>query len=544
MFNKVLIYRKGTRMFLFYISLLFFSCNNIKTIQIVDFSLDKKIVLPIPDEVRNSSLYLNTYPYKIKFIENEQQLLAVFYGFNTLYFYDLNSLKIINKVQLNNTFNFDNVEYINKDSIFIFCSGVDKYFYDTSIVVINDKGIIKHSFGINQKGVISSKTYNLNNLNDSIYMNALFPLFTSNNVLFQNRAYFIYNISHENFIRSKGLLPIIGYYNFDKKAAFKKNISYPVSNSLLVFNYPENILKVNFSFEPQNKEMFVSFSFSPYVYKMDVEKNETRLILMPSKLIDTSSVYLENTNPQNNLFIYGRVNYISELNKYIRINSRKINDSIYKSISTYDKNFNYLGEKLISYKMNIENDHYFYAGIINDKLVVEQYKSCEIDYASQKLDNDLKLLPKTDTKNETCNANQNKEKSQKEFIQYLSQKNIKPSTALILVLHDMGCGSCNEYLLKTLSINSFLLKLKTNPLHLIYLTDKIDLAKSYMKKLNIEPYIIDSPHNYNPYHPFKYFNPRLVLIKDKKIISDTIYMPDQLELLLERLMNFYGAKPE
>ncbi|NMC99036.1 MAG: hypothetical protein GYA62_04880, partial [Bacteroidales bacterium] len=41
-------------------------------------------------------------------------------------------------------------------------------------------------------------------------------------------------------------------------------------------------------------------------------------------------------------------------------------------------------------------------------------------------------------------------------------------------------------------------------------------------------------------HPFSENNPRLILVKDNKIISDTIYMPDKQVVLIESLLKFQG----
>lgn len=124
-----------------------------------------------------------------------------FYQHNYLYIYDLIQRKILKKIPYHYSFNLNHFEYINQDSILLFLSGVDKYFYDTALVVINADGKIKSSFGIHHQGILSSSFYDLLKLDEKTYFDALFPIFISNNSLYKNRAYFYFELNHRKVFR-------------------------------------------------------------------------------------------------------------------------------------------------------------------------------------------------------------------------------------------------------------------------------------------------------------------------------------------------------
>ncbi|NSW45911.1 MAG: hypothetical protein HPY79_08880 [Bacteroidales bacterium] len=529
---------------LLFLIIILSECNFNPNQTIVNFKQIKRWSLPLPRGVINSSQYLNTYPYSVKFIENNQQLLVKFYEIDTLYLFDLKSKNLINKIPLNHSFNFDGFNYINKDSILIFSSGVDKYYYDTAIIVIDINGKIKYSFGLNHKNIISSSYFNLSHLDEQTYFNQLFPYFISENPCINSKVYFVLNIDHNKFL-SEPTTPVLGYYDFNKKKTIVYNdISYPVEKKIKVFNYPENITKTSLSLIPEKNEIWLSFSFSPIVYKINPETDEKQNINFACKWIDASSVFDKNATPEYNSFIYGRIFYIKSLNKYIRYISRRINDEFFYSIVTYDDKYNYIGEEFIDENKFFRfqaHDIYFNAEIENDSFIVKQLCPIEKKFNLKEFNRKLSKMPKPINKIETCNATQNTNKKQQNIQNYFKHKieNIQPSFAA-LILHEYGCSSCNEYFLKFLSLNNFLLLKKECPLYLVYITKKFELYKNQLNKQKIPKFSIDNPNAYNAYHPYKYFNPRLVLVKNNKIVSDTIYMPDNLDLLIERLLKFYN----
>ena len=534
--------------FLLLFLVIFYDCNFTPNQTIINFKHIRHWSMPLPQGVINSSQYLNTYPYSVKFIENNQKLLVKFYEIDTLYLFDLESKNLINKIPLNHSLNFDNVEYINKDSILIFSSGIDKYYYDTAIVVIDINGQIKHSYGLYNKNIISSLYFDLSHLDEKIYFDQFFPIFISENSTINSKAYFVLNIDHKKFL-SEPTTPVLGYYDFNKnKTIIYNDITYPVEKPLKVFNYPENILKTNLSIIPNKKEIWLSFAFSPIVYKINPETDEKQKIIFESKWLDASSVYNKNTSPTFNSFIFGKIYFINSLNKYVRLISQKINENMYYSIVTYDDKYNYIGEEFIT-KNDLPqfqaNDIYYNAEIENDSLKVEQLIPIEKKFNSNEFNRELNKIPKPINKIETCNATLNTNKNQQNIQDYFKHKfeNNHQSFAA-LILHEDGCSSCNEYFLKFLSLNNFLLLKKGNPLYLIYVTKKEEASTNYLNKLKIPKFTIENPNTYNVYHPFNYFNPRLVLFKNNKIVSDTIYMPDNLDLLIERLLKFYNFETE
>ncbi len=517
------------------------SCNFKKDNKVADFELQNKIALPIPEEILNSSSYLYTYPYSVKYIEDEQQLLVNYYNFNYLYVYDLKSRQLLNKINFPRRFNFDNVEYINKDSILLFLSGVDKYYYDTSIVVINYTGKIKSAYGIKHENILNYSTCDLQKLDQQTYLSYLFPIYCFDNICYKNNVYFALNCAQEKFLENK-FISVYGSFDLaSKNVSINNQLTYPVKKPISTFNFPENILKTNINIVPEKAELLVSFAFSPYVYKHDLDKDKGVFVCLNSKLPDTSWVYQADKN--GHTYFYGKVSFVEPINKYIRFVTLKVNDEIIRSIVTYDEKFNYIGEMLTDLSIKTINGKYFSADIVHDSLIISEYRPVEAAFDATKLEHELKKkIPKPTQNLETCNLIKNNSIEKRNIIDYLKMKALPLDTSYsVIVLNENGCTSCNEYFINFLSINSFLLKKKSKPLFFIYISNNKEASESFFRKKKMENILIDQPNNYNPFHPFKYFNPRLVLVRNNKIISDTVYIPDQLERLVERLLIFYGA---
>lgn len=534
-------FKRGTLKFFLFVFMVLVSCNTSKDNKIIDFDLEKRISLPLPQEVINSDRYLYTYPYTVKFIENEQKLLVKFYWFNSLYIYDINTKAIVNKIPFSETFDFDNVLYINPDSILLFLSGVYKYYYDTSIVVINSKGEVKKSYGIEHPEVLSSSTISM--YSEEEMYNCLFPMFYGKDICYKNNVYFVLNISQERFLENN-FVPVLGFYDFKQnKANILNNVTYPINKPISVFNYPENIFKMQYDIIPSKDELWLSFSFSPTAYKLDLKTNKGNFVVLNSKLPDTSWVYEE--GKMGHIYQYARIAYINSLQKYIRRTAFVINEERFYSWATYDKQFNYIGEVIKKTPIDVYNDKFFYPDIIHDSLVINFYKPKEIPFDAQKFEQELKKMPKPEPKNESCNFIQNNSNGSHAILDYFKMKNLKSDSLYsVLILNDKGCPSCNEYFIKFLKFNSFLLNKKKNPFYCIYIANNKETIENYLKKNKLENIIVDESKNYNTYHPYKYFNPRLVLVKNNKIVSDTIYMPDKLENLVVRLTDFYGYTTE
>lgn len=532
--------RVGRFIFLL-LSILFSYCNT-KHEKIVSFDLKEKIFLPLPDEVKNDVI---TYPKIIKFIDNGKEIIVNFYQKNSLYFYDLQKKSIIGKINFPFTFNLDNFEYINNDSILLFLSGVNYFYYDTAIVVINRLGDIKHAFALIHNQIISSFAFNLKDLNDEKYFNALFPLFTSNG-LYKNKVFFVINVSHEKFI-NEPFIPILGYFNFENcKTIVDTSKTYPFKNKIKTFNFSQNVLKLNFTVENKN-DMFINFNYSPVVYKVDLETNSIKPLYLNSKLIDTTNVYNENYYGKKITYFYSYVHFCEPFKKYIRFTAKMKDNVWYRSIVTYDTNFKYLGECFFSKPLSYRKGKAYYYYIDNDSLIIEEYIPEEIPYKNAEFENELKSIMNKDViySNEACYINSRTTGRKKNVYDFLKNRKISfDSTCSILILHENGCGPCNEYFINFIKNNLFLLNMKDKPFKFVYITNDTNKTKKIFKQEKIEPVILDKPQNYNSYHFFNIFNPRLVLIKNNKIISDTIYMPNQLEILIDRLLQFYGFEAE
>ena len=124
--------------------------------------------------------------------------------------------------------------------------------------------------------------------------------------------------------------------------------------------------------------------------------------------------------------------------------------------------------------------------------------------------------------------------------------NIQDSTSLSLfVITDNDCHSCDEYLLNFITTNigvinatkTCLLLTGTNIKYFNRLRDEYNLEK-------VNNLAIDTTDIYNDLHHFSDYNPRLLLVRENKVVSDTIYMPEDLEQMMIDYINFYSFETE
>jgi hypothetical protein len=55
---------------------------------------------------------------------------------------------------------------------------------------------------------------------------------------------------------------------------------------------------------------------------------------------------------------------------------------------------------------------------------------------------------------------------------------------------------------------------------------------------------IDNSSIYLKFHPFMMINPRLLLVTQNKVVYDEVFMPDELEKMIDKLLDYYHLSKE
>jgi hypothetical protein len=229
-------------------------------------------------------------------------------------------------------------------------------------------------------------------------------------------------------------------------------------------------------------------------------------------------------------------------------------------LTIYDYKFNYLGEIILNRKNSYlsinnplisdeRNKIKYYASLSEDetkiKLVKKEYifKNWDILKAQKEINDSLLQYIKYKKEQFKCLINfkkTNKYEKDKLFQYKKNKLQIKENTFAIVCIRLDGCFHCNEFIYDFFSKNLMFLN-QTNTYILLYnpYTANNNLLYKNFESLKTN-HLIKENVVYPVIHPFSENNPRLILVKDNKIISDTIYMPDKQVVLIESLLKFQG----
>lgn len=548
------------------ITFLTFSCQTVKEkITIKQILVKEEIKLPLP---KGNVLSVN----QIQIIkENGKTLLFVyFFPQNKIFVYDLKKRTLIHQIPIyRNLSEINNFRYINNDSIWVFGSHSLRYNYDSSLMVVNYYGVIKHIYPFYNNFFVSLKTYpklycdSVNAIDKAAIDTVLFTINDGcpENLIVDKKVFFTTiagNIGRKSHLPQ---LPIVGYYDLEKKEVkLNDQIYYPYfSDSLFYPNGNLYYYPVYWSVSPQNK-ILLSFCYTPTIFEWDYINNNLKTHRVKTQLIDTIYPLLKPTESDNDTTaIYYHLFYAKNLKMYLRFAMLSNNYGNKRIVIFSDKNFNYLGEAIIELNempRYVFEDNFVSTSISGDSLTLKffkyEFKHLDINTIKKQLDSTYIALRERKEK-EMCKITGNDEDisySSKRFLHYLKDFEIIDSSFAVIVLSKNGCHSCNEYISKTIAMNQqVFFNLKKKPFYLLYVDedDLIQTAKHILNEYEINENShlkIDTTKIYKNYNPFNNENPRLVLVENNQIISDTVYMPDNLETLVERLLKFYGLETQ
>lgn len=530
------------------IFLSFYSCdNNYSTLQ---FFLQDTLVLNLPDSNLQDVYYCQE-------INNGDTTFLLLYFNNTpyLYLFNINSKEFKKKIPIYKYFRNDlKYQYINKDSIWIFGSSSINYNSDSSLMVIDDNGTIKHIIKLNHPKFVNTKNYNLfdNNsgLTNESFDTCIFLSFfnLSDLISNDNNIYFsclyskkVYNDIYNN----KNNYPLYMAYNIkNNELTANYKLWFPETKNL----YPRGYYHQTVDYSKSN-DVLISFRYTPFIYKVS-SNGIAEKIKCKSNLFDNNLDEVNNTNE-----LYSHLIYCKKYNKYIRFFIPDRNIYSDKSIIiTFDSNFNYIGETVFGIKkfspFNI-NDHWFYFEIKNKKLYIIRLSLKWIKTNLKKEKNILNQIKEEFIKkyqNEICYLNPNNKTTIKYNINdYLKKLNIKDSTLCAIILHKDGCQTCNNEILEFIKMNQHAL-FKQKNLYVIYIApnERYKNGLSFLTNnfINTTSNCIVDTSILSSYFYNNNYNPRLTLIRNNKIVSDAIYLPDNLDSLFLHLINFYNFEAE
>ncbi len=525
-----------------------------------------------------SNEYKEAYKSQAVLFKNRETIINLTYKYgnfnNELYFIDVKTKQNVNTLSIENklSFNFalDYFEYINEDSILLYYKNYEST--DSSIILVDYKSNIKKIYNMNSP-YISNRNHNYRN-DSTLDIDFWFGMVKrfKNKIFFQLYLSYPYDGDYgtSKFVNKK--YPIIAYLDIVKDTIIvNENIWYP--NLKEGCYYPDQSKKIYFCFSG-NGNPIIGFANTSTLLEWEVETGKIiKHQNFKSQLIDTILPEKEPYNVQysNSEPYYSGIYYQKETDSYVRyINFPKGKYGNFKNIEIYaDKNLNYTGE---SYNTNYIRDcidglnnslsvwrfhhntnswHYTeYPDSI--KLVKIKYEFGKLDIAKIKTAMETEKQKVLNKENEAfCKIMGNDYKfegyTHELMINYAKNMfNIKDSSTFSLfVINDGGCGSCNDFVLKFISTNK--LAMEEISTYLLFSGNTSNYYKSKIKEYNLGDYSklrLDTTIVYKKMHPFFELNPRLVLVKNNKIVSDTIYMPQDLNNIMLDYIDFYKLDTE
>lgn len=439
---------------------------------------------------------------------------------------------------------------------------------DSTLRSINFNGDVKKVYPLIYPSIISSK----------FPVNVLCPdgneMYPYTMVRTGDKIFISFRYSYYGYKGYKKKYPIVGCYDIKKDTLIMNtDIWYPELKEGVYHKWfmHETYLSIN------NKgNVIISFTYTPTFYEWNYKTNQ----------LDTHSVnsqFMEpipySKNRYKNDAEYNNCEY--DHGAYLQIMSNSLSDfpSIYyrdillPSLKFekfnylrvfFDENYQYLGESIADKKdrktQSYKNKQLSVI-IENGKIVVRFVKIKFKPFNREKLEAELSLMAKAKVekeakeKKELCNiigGNPNTFSYQtNDILKYLEKsQNIKDSSFSIVVMNKKGCGPCNDYVLHFIMVNqSVLYNIKDRPFYVLYVDENNTTSGIYEYLESYHIYDRDHARSdnstvYKKFHPFAIFNPRLVLVSHRRVTYDEVYMPDEVEQLVNKILDYYNLEKE
>ncbi len=528
--------------------------DNYKTI--VGFKEKQSFSIKMPHE--------NCNPYIVQYYDS--LIITYFYGYDSLYVYNISNLnKAEYTIPLTDYHMIHNFKFINNDSIWV--NGEIKKGYDHPFELINKKGEIKRK--INIKNYI----HDYNFKDDYVKLNNRNSEFIYENKLFFTLYYYLEDGKNAHYEKH----PLIGYYDILKdKVVLNNDLYFPIIKDGIY--YPvDNYMRYcpQFTVNDKKGDVIISFFYTPYYYVWNLASGSVKMYKAKSLLIDTIMPFNKPISKKDDEYRA----YEMKLGGYFGMNYLRGQDIFVRSLflpegdygkNRYvhvfiDGNYNYLGEVSEPNKIFLNNEYIYFQEWNNDSLILVYNHSNGYIHVSlgnlifkeenqKEYTDSFKSLVKKykeQKQNEICQIvgtpkGEDYKYKPEDILKYVSKQcDIKDTSFSLIILNEKGCSSCNNYYLEFLMINKNVLFSLSKPLYLLYVNQGSTVKD--LKQYILKPYCLDQNKNvktdtsliYDNFNPFSMNNPRLLLVKSNKVISDTVYTPDNLEKLIERLLDFY-----
>lgn len=498
---------------------------------------------------------------KIYEVDGKPFLFLRMYPFNTLYLYDLTTDSLVKEIKINGLSLID-IEYINKGNILLY--GFSSKGNDSTLRSINYDGNTQNIYPLIHPNIASSQFPN----------KALRPLKNdlspSKIAMIDDKIFISFSYSHYGFKGYSSKHPIIGYYDIKKDTlVMKNNIWYPELNDSLF--YKSEMYDTYISVNPRGN-IVITFPYTPTFYEWDYKTDK----------LDTHSVnslFMPRIPYSDTLFKNEREYYYWIFNNgmYSETKSISISDSpniYYRDVLLpsikygeynylrvlFDENYNYLGESLVGinefHAQNFKNNHVI-TTVEDGQIVVRFTKQTFKPFNKRELKKRLETIAKEKIENEINEKKElcsivggnsiNFEYQRDDIVKYLEKShNIKDTSYAVLIVSKMGCGSCNDYILRFMKNNQGVLyNIKDRRFYFVYV-DQSSTNKDIYQYLSTYM-IFDKLHTkadvskvYSKFHPFSMNNPRLVLVSHNKVVYDEVHLPNEMEQCARKIFDYYG----
>ncbi|MBN2669020.1 MAG: hypothetical protein JXR60_07310 [Bacteroidales bacterium] len=447
----------------------------------------------------------------------------------------------------------DFFHYLSKDSIYLFCD-IHSENNDSLIILTNDKAenrktiALKHPYIRNTYAPYCDTSllvkpvawFNFNSINK----HNIFLSFTDYNFT-RFKADSLKHIQH----------PLIAYYDLAKDSLImNNNIWYPdLSDGF----YPWGAYFTNISLGAKGNPL-VSFSYTPTFLEWDIKENKLIKHEINSEATDSILPYKEyideqysTTQPYYGLLVFD--NYNKTYTRHIVYPNETYGD--FKNIQIHtDENFNVIGESYnqplyipLANGWNLD----FFNSQNENKIILKKIK-----YAYRPYDESLfveKMRAAQNQKiekleNYKCSIGINRKADNtfepSELLLYFKNRlHIEDSTYVVYAVQNNACPGCVNYVYKFFKLNKEIIESK--PFYLLIVEDDKSIVTSILNEYEIKSFKNlkqDSIFNYQVFHPYLENNPRLILIKNNQIITDSIYAPDNLPEMIYNSLDFINFK--
>lgn len=499
----------------------------------------------IKDIGLKSEMSKTGHPYLNQFIQNDTGIFMIthYKHDSLLYIHNLKNQTEIKTIPVKKT-SLLSMLYLNKDSILLMYDAHSTlgYNHDSSFVMINETGKVLKYFKYDEANVSSTKNgfyfgEEYDKIKDSIcYTQIFFKILP-----FENQKVFFSIFpfkSPPNYIGGEDFfkidLPFTGYEDLRKSkfTGFNK-IKYP--NLTKKTYYPQNYNRPLFELLHDNKNVLISYSYTPTIQKYNYKTGEISTInSLDSYFIDT--IHATKTKPINRSnykrFSYSEIINDKKNNRFFRI---LVFPSKYNkfSIILSDSNFNVIGEGIAPDGCGDRN----FIALSKDTVLFFNYNktirskdSMFLSVYKMEFGNGIEDLTKKLRREYEVELLKNSNLKITDYLKSIATIKDKTYSAIIMPT-GMACQGCVE---ATTDFYSVYYSNKTDAPCYLIVSDANkghaeNLLKKYNLKLDFKNIYYDNNNNYIKYHPDNTItNPRLVLVENGKIIKDKIYSAKEI----------------